>query len=498
MDQPMFNLAKRAAANNSLMAYLIEQQARRENMSWEQLAVILKIEPTQLAKLALCKQPGEASFTQDVAQIAGYSGINRMVLLHLIDCARHGSLLKKNTVQHREPVRKSSRSRWKGNLFMLHRRTWAFGLATLLVLILGAFVLAQPGGAEATLVVSSGEVVVNQAGGAIFASSAETAVSAGDVITVYEGDTIRLDAAAAAQLRLQDGSTVDLFGGTNMAVTELVTNEDSYRVRFSLFSGKTLNRVVRLLRSDDAFEVKTPSSTASVRGTVFTVEAQTAETSHIAVDEGVVRVTMGDQSVDVEPGFQVTSVLGQELKVVPQDTPAEEPEPTATPTAEPTETPEPEPTETPTAVPVPIKEERTIPPDKAKGPPDQVPGNTPDEVPGEGDPPEGGGTPPGQTDPDDGEDEDAPPSEKITICHYPGGDTTKGTTIEIDAASWADHEAHNDTMGACPSESTSDSVDDGEDASDGNNGNSGGNSGNAGGNSGNAGGNSGGNSGGKP
>lgn len=490
MTQALFALAKRSAADDSFMAYLVDQQARRENISWEQLAAILKIEPTQLAKLALCKQPREAYFTQDVAQIAGYSGINRMVLLHLMDCARQGSLLRKNTVQRTQPTRKPIR-KGKGNFFMLHRRTWAFGLATLLVLILGAFVLAQPGSAEATLVVSAGEVVVNQAGGAIFASSAETAVSAGDVLTVQQGDTIRLDAAASAQLRLQDGSTVDLFGGTTLAVSELVTNDDSYRVRLNLFSGKTLNRVVRLLRSDDAFEVKTPSSTASVRGTVFTVEAQTAETSVVSVDEGVVRVTMGDQYVDVEPGFQVTAVVGQELKVVPQNAPTEEP--TATPTAEPTDTPEPDepeptevPIEIPAAVPPPTKEDNTVPTDKAKGPPDPIPGHTPDDETGEGDPPDGEDTPPEQTDPDTS----APG--KVIICHIPGEDVTKANTIEIDADSLAEHIAHGDYEGVCEQEN----ADSNASGNDGNNGNAGGNSG---GNSGgNGGGNSGGNGGGKP
>lgn len=497
MNQPIFELAKRAAADDSFMAYLIDQQAKRENISWEQLAATLKIEPTQLAKLALCKQPRETFFTQDVAQIAGYSGINRMVLLHFIDCATQGRLLKKHTVQQTNQRTKSVRQQ-KGGFFMLHRRTWAFGLATLLVLILGVFALAQPEGAEATLVVSAGEVVVNQAGGAIFASSAETAVSAGEVITVQKGDTIRLNDTALAQLRLQDGSTVDLFGGTTLAVTELVTNDDTYRVRFNLFSGKTLNRVVRLLRSNDAFEIKTPSSTASVRGTVFTVEAQTTETTHIAVEEGVVRVAMEGQSVDVEAGFQVTAVLGQELKVVPQSAlPAR---PTATTT--PTDTPEPTATATksPTAVPTPTKEDNTVPPDKDKGPPDQVPGTTPDEVPGEGEPPDGGGTPPGQPNPNDGDDTDTdtPAPEKVIICHYPSGDLTKGITLEVDADAVADHLAHGDQLGACSSESTTDG--DGGSASDdsGDSGNSGNAGGNSGGNSGGAGGNSGGSGGGKP
>ena len=204
---------------------------------------------------------------------------------------------------------------------MLNKRVWVAGLATLLVLILATFVVAQPQGTEAMLVVSAGQVVVNQAGGAIFAGVAETAVTAGDIVTVTQGDTIRVDENGTAQLRLQDGSTVDLFGGTTLTVSELVTSDNSYRVRLNLLSGKTLNRVIHLLKAGDAFEVKTPSSTASVRGTEFTVEARSAEETHVAVTEGVVRVTLGDLFVDVAAGFQVTAVVGQELRVVPLDGP---------------------------------------------------------------------------------------------------------------------------------------------------------------------------------
>jgi ferric-dicitrate binding protein FerR (iron transport regulator) len=314
-------------------------------------------------------------------------------------------------------------------------------LAALLVLILGVFAVAQSGGAVATLVVSSGDVVVNQARGVVFAGSAETAVSAGNVLAVQEGDTIRLAENASAQLKLQDGSTVDLFSDTTLSVTELVTSDESFRVQLTLFSGKTLNRVVRLLRSDDAFEIKTPSSTASVRGTVFTVEAQTAEISHVAVEEGVVRVTMADQWVDVEPGFQVTAVLGQELKVVPLDAPTADP--TATPTNTATDTPEAteESTETSTAVPT---EDDTKSDSTSSEPPDTIPAKTPDEVPGEDDPPVSDGTPSGPIDPDDSG------SEKVLICHYPSGDVTKGNTLEIDASAVDAHLAHGDQLGSCP------------------------------------------------
>ncbi|MEZ4594303.1 MAG: FecR domain-containing protein [Chloroflexota bacterium] len=414
-DQAMLQLAKRSAANASFMAHLIEQQAARERVSWEEMANLLDISQAQLAKLALCKQPRDEFFTQDLSQIVGYSGVNRVVLLHLLDCAQKGACMSQRSKPTSTQLPTIRRREQKGITFMQNRRAWAFGLATLLILVLGAFVLAQPGGTEATLVVSAGEAVVNQAGGAIFAGAAETAVAAGDIITVKQGDTIRLDENGTAQLRLQDGSTVDLFSGTSATVSELVMDEDSYRFQLNLLAGKTLSRVVRLLRAGDAFEIRTPSSTASVRGTVFTVAVPSPDSSHVLVEEGLVHVALTDgRSIDVPAGFQVTAVSGQPLQLHPNNNP------TATPTntPEPTATSTNEPTDTPTAVPT---EEAT-------------------EV--------GNATPTNQT--NDPEDADTTPTGKVLICHYPSGDTSKGNTLEIGADALDAHLAHGDTLGPCP------------------------------------------------
>ncbi|MEY4604887.1 MAG: hypothetical protein RIT43_2179 [Bacteroidota bacterium] len=48
-----------------------------------------------------------------------------------------------------------------------------------------------------------------------------------------------------------------------------------------------------------------------------------------------------------------------------------------------------------------------------------------------------------------------PRSEKITICHYPPGNTGNPQTIEIPLSAWPAHEAHGDKLGPCPVDSTS-------------------------------------------
>lgn len=475
MNDPMLELAQQSATNATFMAHVIDQQARRENKGWAELATDLEITLAQLARLALCQKPRETFFAQDVAQIAGYSGINRIVLLHLLDCAERGIRLKKHAAPHPERIVKQEKRR-----FMSGQRVWgAVGFAALLLLVLGAFALVAPRGETATLVVSAGEVVVSQADGALFAGTTGTAVPVGEIITVSAGDTIRLADSATAQLRLNDGSTVDLYSGTTLTVAELVTDGD-YHVQLSLLSGKILNRVVRLLKPGDTFEIKTPSSTASVRGTVFTVEAQSEESSQIVVTEGVVRVALADAFVDVSPGFQVTAVLNQPLQVVPAS------EPNEAPTIAPTDTPPATNTAVPSATPEASDTATGVAPTSPAGTPTQVPGNPPTDVPGNGNPPPGGATPPGliatptlvptetllpvpaptdtsvpapsstpapaETDTPVPVPSDTPvpvPSDTptsgnlVTICH-------NGSTIQVDESAVDAHLNHGDTLGPCP------------------------------------------------
>lgn len=363
---------------------------------------------------------------------------------------------------------------------MVNMRARTVGLAALLLLVLATFVMAQPNGTDATLVVSAGQVVVNQSRGALLATSAETAVSAGEAVTVRAGDTIHLAETASAQLRLKDGSTIDLSGGTVLSISELVSNNISYRARFSLLTGKTLSQVGRLLRPDDSFEIKTPSSTASVRGTRFTVEVISAEVTYYAVAEGVVQVSMADQAADVAAGYEVTAVVGQQLQVEPSQTtttsPSNTPQPdrdptnpaaevnTAVPTTTiadgtpennemPTGTATPNegevvtaaatavslPTTTPTAPPnsspvaTPVSTPATLPTNT----PAPLPTNTSVPLPTDTSAPEPTNTPVSAP-------TDTPVAEEqVTICH-------NGNTIQVNASAVAAHLAHGDTLGPCP------------------------------------------------
>ncbi|MCL4263142.1 MAG: FecR domain-containing protein [Anaerolineae bacterium] len=237
------------------------------------------------------------------------------------------------------------------------RRLLIIGMIGLLLLATGIAVLAKPETAVATLIVSEGQATVTQNRTRFGVWPLVTAVtlSAGNVATISQGDVISQD-SGVGQLRLYDGSTVDLIAGTQLAITELSITPTEYRVQLQLLAGQTVNRVVKLLGANDYFRVSTPSSTAAVRGTLFTVEVLSETATLVSVDEGIVRVTLGTAFVDVNGGQMVTAVVGQPLQVQPQPTtalPADQtlPEQPAAPTA--TSLARPQPTTPPTVTPTP-------------------------------------------------------------------------------------------------------------------------------------------------
>jgi hypothetical protein len=431
----MWRMAQQASATPTLLAYAIEAYGKRKGLEWRDLAQEWRIRPEQLARLALCRRPNQQQYDDDAAQIAAYVGLSvqalRPVLLAV--APPNGRF-----VPDRPPFLQRLNAALLG-----HRRALTAVAAALILLLIGAFALAQPDqGSQATLIVHQGQAAVAQRSSLPFVPTGNpVTVIAGQMLAVRAGDKINLGLNDAAQLRFYDGSTVELLDNTSLDINELLTNEKTYRVRLTQLAGRTLSSVSRALGTGDAFEIRTPSSTASVRGTVFRVDVITADWTYVACDEGVVRVVLGDQWVELRVGEEVNAIAGRPLFVQPQASPTEPPAPvppsTTAPTTEPTTKPTPAPTETeagralqeteqperrinptapPTTVPTPANVPPALPtqaqppplptqvqplppptsgpPVNVPNPPPQVPGNPPGDTPGT--PPDGGGVPPGQ------------------------------------------------------------------------------------------------------
>lgn len=395
MSELLVKMAREAERDNKLLASHIHAYANRHNMGWAEIAHRLAITSAQLSRLALCRIPRRDGYAEDVARIAAYVGMEPTALTWFLQGAVSPS---------REGVRAAPRNgrsarRRKRNR-SAHIKLGRLGVAVAFVALaalLGAFVLTGTRQASAaTLVVGQGEATLTSHSRALLLifRQTDTQVAGGGAIAVSAGDRVAVSPGGSATLRLSGGSTIELDGGTVIEVSELSTDGDSYRIRLDMLTGRTVSRVQRLLSAGDAFEIGTPSSTASVRGTVFVVEVIDDETTYVAVSEGTVWFEMDGETVELHEGDEITGQVGKPLSV---ETPTEEPTPiptnavliesrqpssTPTPTETPTETPtgEPEQTLEPTVEPAATEPPATEPPTLVPTDPPAVLGDIMDDV----------------------------------------------------------------------------------------------------------------------
>jgi hypothetical protein len=159
---------------------------------------------------------------------------------------------------------------------------------------------------RSTLTVVDGTVLVSH-GGAEFTSARD-----GDVVAA--GDRIRTATGAAAEITYFEGSSVRLEADTEIVVESLRTEADGGTVIAMMQTlGRTWHVVTKLISGSSRYEVRTPSSTASVRGTIFAVDVHIdadGPAATVTTSEGVVVHTAADTRAAGVSQVRVTA--GQE------------------------------------------------------------------------------------------------------------------------------------------------------------------------------------------
>jgi ferric-dicitrate binding protein FerR (iron transport regulator) len=103
------------------------------------------------------------------------------------------------------------------------------------------------------------------------------------------GEAVRTDDTGRARLDYPDGSLTRLDHNTTFTVRRLVDGSDSKQISMRLQSGRIWNRVEKLTRRADRYDVQAGTAVATVRGTGFMTEVRDGRTYHITVD-GLVSV----------------------------------------------------------------------------------------------------------------------------------------------------------------------------------------------------------------
>jgi hypothetical protein len=165
---------------------------------------------------------------------------------------------------------------------------------------------AKAFGASTSLTILSGDVSVRHGNGAF--------VAAVDGETLSEGDAVRTAADARAILTYFEGSTVTIEPASELSIDNAETLADGGTVVVMTQTlGRTWHVVTKLITGSSKYEVKTPASTASVRGTEFQVDVDATVTT-VATTEGTVVAHVDDPAASVAVDVPVKAGMTQTQK----------------------------------------------------------------------------------------------------------------------------------------------------------------------------------------
>jgi hypothetical protein len=184
-------------------------------------------------------------------------------------------------------------------------------VAFVIAVIFGATGALVPAGQAAasgasTLSIISGPVAVRHAGGDFR--------SADDGAVLIAGDTIKTGADARAILTYFEGSTVEMEPDSELTINAARSDTNGNTIIVMQQNlGITWHVVTHLINAGSIYEVHTSTSTASVRGTQFTVGVAADETTTETTTEGAVADTdvQGTATVLTQPGQQTTTRKGE-------------------------------------------------------------------------------------------------------------------------------------------------------------------------------------------
>jgi hypothetical protein len=133
---------------------------------------------------------------------------------------------------------------------------------------------------------------------------------------VLAGTQIHTGPSGTATLNWIDGTRIRLGSNAIMTVLQCQINKTSQTESslFKLDAGEIMVRVRKLLSGQSKFEIRTPTATAGVRGTIFTVKVGEGGQTQIAVLEGQVQVDASGRHVDLAPGTKLDAT-GQQTQV---------------------------------------------------------------------------------------------------------------------------------------------------------------------------------------
>jgi hypothetical protein len=127
--------------------------------------------------------------------------------------------------------------------------------------------------------------------------------SAAEGMVLKKGSSIKIGPGGSADILLFGSSVVRMDEKTQIKIAELKPEKGQRTVKLNQTAGKAWNKVLKVSGIDN-YEVRTPTSVATIRGTGFFVSV-VENVSSVGVAEGNVTLSTEQASVDISKDEQV-------------------------------------------------------------------------------------------------------------------------------------------------------------------------------------------------
>jgi hypothetical protein len=149
--------------------------------------------------------------------------------------------------------------------------------------------------------IGAAQLVVNRVIGTIATSHEQTALRAG--IDVFQNETISTAKTSASQVVFQDRTELSVGPESEVVLDQFVFDPDPSRSKVALSIAKGVARFSSGLLPKQNYELRTPTATIGIRGTLLTITVSLAKVSTVSVQTGSAYVTAQGITVTVEAGF---------------------------------------------------------------------------------------------------------------------------------------------------------------------------------------------------
>ena len=183
------------------------------------------------------------------------------------------------------------------------------------VLIPAALILTQQraSAANMTLTILGGTADVARGTGGFSRAADGQVLSAGDRVRTADG--------GHAVVTFLDGSTIEIEPATTITVIQATAAASgAITIQLEQAIGRTWSSVHRLDRADSKFELRTPATTATVRGTGFLTDVLASGATTVTTTDGIVEVSAQGTTV-VVPAGSLTTVQPSSAPSPPEPAP---------------------------------------------------------------------------------------------------------------------------------------------------------------------------------